>query len=156
VTPPSGCDRLGAAARGENPTVLRRLRTGWAVIDDAQLLPGYCLLLYDGEAEHLDDLPLPERTAFLVGRSMLGEAVRAACSALDPDFRRERRDPRRPLTAPAQPRPRPICMGARAAAQRPGRPLSAEHLTAHPLSERHDIIRAALTRELDRVTAAAS
>ncbi len=37
-------DRLGSALRGENPTVLRRLDAGFAVIDDTQFLPGYCVL----------------------------------------------------------------------------------------------------------------
>src|SRR5687767_6672103 len=50
----SGMDeRLEAAERGENPTVLARLKTGWTVIGDTQHLPGYCLLLYRGEANHL-------------------------------------------------------------------------------------------------------
>jgi hypothetical protein len=43
-------DRIQAAREGRNPTVLRRLRSGWAVIGDHQRLPGYCLLLHDGEA----------------------------------------------------------------------------------------------------------
>jgi hypothetical protein len=38
-------DRVDAAERGENPTVLRRMRSGFAVIGDSQFLPGYCLLL---------------------------------------------------------------------------------------------------------------
>jgi hypothetical protein len=40
-------DRIGAALRGENPTVLRRLRAGFAVIGDVQFLPGYSVLLVD-------------------------------------------------------------------------------------------------------------
>ncbi len=81
-------DRLAAADRGDNPTVLRRLDTGWAVIGDVQHLPGYCLLLYAGTANHLTDLPHEERTRFLLDVSILGEAVKTACTALDPQFRR--------------------------------------------------------------------
>ncbi|GAA2776884.1 HIT family protein [Streptomyces showdoensis] len=81
-------DRLGAAERGENPTVLARMRTGWAVIGDVQHLPGYCLLLYAGQADHLTDLPRPERARFLFDLSLLGEAVEAACRRHDSDFRR--------------------------------------------------------------------
>jgi hypothetical protein len=79
-------DRIEAARRGENPTVLRRLRSGWAVIGDHQRLPGYCLLLHDGEADHLTDLPRPQRTVFLEDLALLGEAVMIACTRLDPEL----------------------------------------------------------------------
>jgi diadenosine tetraphosphate (Ap4A) HIT family hydrolase len=82
-------DRIGAARRGENPSVLARMRTGWAVIGDSQHLPGYCVLLYDGDdVEHLMDLPRAEQVAFLSDMALLGEAVFAACNGLDPAFRR--------------------------------------------------------------------
>ena len=79
---------VGDAERGENPTVLGRLSTGWAVIGDTQHLPGYCLLLYSGDADHLTDLPRPRRAEFLLELSLLGEAVAAACAEADPGFRR--------------------------------------------------------------------
>ena len=81
-------DRLGSAERGENPTVLARMRTGWAVIGDTQHLPGYSLLLYARTADHLADLSRPERSAFLADMALLGEAVQAAVSAYDPALRR--------------------------------------------------------------------
>ncbi|MFD7915146.1 HIT family protein [Streptomyces sp. NPDC059752] len=81
-------DRLGAAERGENPTVLARMQTGWAVIGDTQHLPGYCLLLYAGEANHLTDLPRAERARFLLDLSLLGEAVERVCGKRDPAYRR--------------------------------------------------------------------
>ncbi|MFD9304475.1 HIT family protein [Streptomyces sp. NPDC060048] len=81
-------DRLGSAERGENPTVLARMRTGWAVIGDVQHLPGYCLLLYAGQANHLTDLPRAERTRFLLDLSLLGEAVETVCRKKDPALRR--------------------------------------------------------------------
>lgn len=40
-------DRVGSALRGENPTVLRRLPGGFAVMGDVQFLPGYCVLITD-------------------------------------------------------------------------------------------------------------
>jgi diadenosine tetraphosphate (Ap4A) HIT family hydrolase len=76
-------DPIDAARRGQNPTVLRRLRSGWAVIGDHQRLPGYCLLLHDGDADHLTDLPRPQRTVFLDDLALLGEAVMTACRRLD-------------------------------------------------------------------------
>jgi diadenosine tetraphosphate (Ap4A) HIT family hydrolase len=81
-------DRTAAAERGENPTVLARMRTGWAVIGDTQHLPGYCLLLYAGTANHLTDLPRDERARFLLDLSLLGEAVETACGKRDKAFRR--------------------------------------------------------------------
>jgi diadenosine tetraphosphate (Ap4A) HIT family hydrolase len=81
-------DRIGAAERGENPTVLGKLRTGWAVIGDTQHLPGYCLLLYSGTADHLTDLSRSDRAAFLFDLSLVGEAVQSVCARRDPDFER--------------------------------------------------------------------
>ncbi|MBB6173118.1 diadenosine tetraphosphate (Ap4A) HIT family hydrolase [Nocardiopsis mwathae] len=81
-------DRVGAARRGENPMVLLRMRTGWAVIGDTQHLPGYCVLLFDGEADHLTDLTRARRAEFLFDLALLGEAVENACRARDPEFSR--------------------------------------------------------------------
>jgi diadenosine tetraphosphate (Ap4A) HIT family hydrolase len=82
-------DRVGAALRGENPTVLRRLTAGFAVIGDVQFLPGYSVLLVDEPDVHrLSDLPRSKRLAFLSDMDRLGEAVERACQRLDPAFRR--------------------------------------------------------------------
>jgi diadenosine tetraphosphate (Ap4A) HIT family hydrolase len=82
-------DRVGSARRGENPMVLARMRSGWAVIGDTQFLPGYCVLLSDVDgANHLTDLPRLLRTEFLTDMALLGEAVMAACNGLDPSLRR--------------------------------------------------------------------
>ena len=81
-------DPIQAARRGQNPTVLRRLRSGWAVIGDHQRLPGYCLLLHDGDDDHLTDLPRAQRTVFLEDLALLGEAVMTACAELDPQLSR--------------------------------------------------------------------
>ncbi|QDQ10138.1 HIT family protein [Streptomyces spectabilis] len=82
-------DRIGAALRGENPTVLRRLDAGFAVIGDVQFLPGYSVLLVDEPGVlRLSDLPRSRRLAFLADMDRLGEAVERACRRLDPAFRR--------------------------------------------------------------------
>jgi diadenosine tetraphosphate (Ap4A) HIT family hydrolase len=81
-------DRLGTARRGENPMVLVKMRSGYAVIGDTQFLPGYCVLLSDSDANHLTDLPRAERAEFLLDVSLLGEAVMAACNSVDPSLRR--------------------------------------------------------------------
>jgi diadenosine tetraphosphate (Ap4A) HIT family hydrolase len=82
-------DRIGAALRGENPTVLRRLESGFAVIGDIQFLPGYSLLLVDDpDVQRLSELPREKRLSFLSDMDLLGEAVERACRRLDPAFRR--------------------------------------------------------------------
>jgi hypothetical protein len=43
-------DRIGASLRSENPTVLRWLEAGFAVIGDVQFPPGYSVLLTDEPA----------------------------------------------------------------------------------------------------------
>ncbi|MFJ5560529.1 diadenosine tetraphosphate hydrolase [Streptomyces sp. NPDC093250] len=82
-------DRIGAALAGENPTVMRRLAAGFAVIGDVQFLPGYSVLLADDPGVgRLSDLPRGKRLSFLSDLDLLGEAVERACRRLDPAFRR--------------------------------------------------------------------
>ncbi|MEV5435085.1 diadenosine tetraphosphate hydrolase [Streptomyces sp. NPDC052682] len=82
-------DRIGSALRGENPTVLRRLGAGFAVIGDVQFLPGYSVLLADDPGvQRLSELPRSRRLAFLSDLDRLGEAVERACVRLDHAFRR--------------------------------------------------------------------
>ena len=82
-------DRVGAALRGTNPTVLHRMSAGFAVIGDVQFLPGYCLLITDDPAaDRLADLPRAARLAFLADMDTLGEAVQRVCTRRDPAFRR--------------------------------------------------------------------
>lgn len=72
-------DRIGAAERGENPTVIARMRSGFAVIGDTQFLPGYCLLLASPQVNHLSDLPFARRSEFLLDMSLLGQAIEIVC-----------------------------------------------------------------------------
>ncbi|WP_435747406.1 HIT family protein [Microbacterium sp. PMB16] len=82
-------DRIGSAARGENPTVLASLPSGYAVIGDIQFLPGYSLLLSrDPSATALSELPREERLAFLSDVDLLATAVERACRSADAGFRR--------------------------------------------------------------------
>ncbi|KAA1421358.1 diadenosine tetraphosphate hydrolase [Nocardioides humilatus] len=82
-------DRVGSALAGTNPTVLRRMRAGFAVIGDVQHLPGYCVLITDTPgADQLADLPPERQLLFLEDMAILGRAVTAVCSARDPQFRR--------------------------------------------------------------------
>jgi diadenosine tetraphosphate (Ap4A) HIT family hydrolase len=73
-------DRIGSAHRGENPMVMARMRSGFAVIGDSQHLPGYSLLLCDdASVDHLTHLDWQRRTEFLFDLSLIGEAVQLAC-----------------------------------------------------------------------------
>ena len=82
-------DRVRAALRGENPTVLARLDAGFAVMGDIQFLPGYCVFITDTPgADRLTDLPRERRLAFLAGAETLAEAVQNVCTRRDPEFRR--------------------------------------------------------------------
>jgi len=73
---------IEAALRGENPKVIARMRTGFAVIGDTQHLPGYSLLLTDDLAiDHPTDLPWARRRDFFFDVSLLGEAVLNATKA---------------------------------------------------------------------------
>lgn len=82
-------DRIGSARAGTNPTVLARMPRSYAVIGDAQFLPGYCVLLVDDPSvDRLSDLPKAARLEFLESMEVLGQAVETACHSLDPRFRR--------------------------------------------------------------------
>lgn len=72
-------DRIGSAERGQNPTVLLRMPSGFAVMGDTQFLPGYCLQLGVPRVDDLNSLPMKARIAFLRDMSLVGEAVERAC-----------------------------------------------------------------------------
>jgi diadenosine tetraphosphate (Ap4A) HIT family hydrolase len=99
-------NRIGAALRGENPTVLARLPASFAVIGDVQWLPGYCVLLAeDPGASRLTDLPRSQRLDFLQSMERLGEAVERACAAAGDQYAVEQSCGRRPSRDP----PVPVC-----------------------------------------------
>lgn len=72
-------DRVGSAERGENPMVMARMRSGFAVIADSQVLPGYCLLLGSPKVGRLEDLSRSQRNTYLEDLGLLAEAVDAVC-----------------------------------------------------------------------------
>ena len=82
-------DRIGSALRGENPTVLAELQSGFAVIGDTQFLPGYCALLAkDPTATALSEMPRPARLQFFADVDLLAIAVERACRATMDGFLR--------------------------------------------------------------------
>ena len=82
-------DRVGTALAGTNPTVLRRMRAGYAVIGDVQHLPGYCVLITDDPAaDRVTDLTPERQAVFLEDAAILARAVSTVCARRDPQFRR--------------------------------------------------------------------
>jgi diadenosine tetraphosphate (Ap4A) HIT family hydrolase len=67
--------RVELAQKGENPTVVCKMESGWVVLSDAQLMNGYCLLLPDPVPPSLNDLPIPAREKFLRDMSIIGDAL---------------------------------------------------------------------------------
>ncbi|MEI7847691.1 MAG: hypothetical protein WCK35_17950 [Chloroflexota bacterium] len=73
--------RVEAAGKGQNPTVLCRMDSGWAVFGDVQILNGYCLLLPDPVPPDLNALRVAEREIFLRDMSLIGDALLDVCGA---------------------------------------------------------------------------
>jgi diadenosine tetraphosphate (Ap4A) HIT family hydrolase len=80
--------RVLALQRAEDPTLIARLPSGWAVFGEQQFLRGYSLLLPDPVVGHLNDFAVDTagfsaaREQFLVDMARLGEALLQATGAL--------------------------------------------------------------------------
>jgi diadenosine tetraphosphate (Ap4A) HIT family hydrolase len=66
---------------GIHPAMIARLSSGWAIMGERQVLPGYCLLLPDPVVPHLNALPGAARAAFLADMGLLGDALIASTAA---------------------------------------------------------------------------
>ncbi len=75
-------DRIGAAERGENPTVLARMKSGFAVIGDFQFLPGYCVLLSTSRSESLNALSVQDRMDYMLDMTIIGDSIIEVCDPL--------------------------------------------------------------------------
>ena len=64
------------------PPAVARLRSGWVVMGERQVLPGYCLLLPDPVVPHLNALSMDLRGQFLSDMALIGDALLAVTSAL--------------------------------------------------------------------------
>ena len=71
-----------SARRGDDPTVIARLPSGWAVFGRQQFLHGYALLLPDPVVPDLNALSLAPRAQFLADMAALGAALLASTGAL--------------------------------------------------------------------------
>ena len=68
-------ERVEAARRGENPMVICRMPSGWAVLGDQQFFRGYSLLLSDPVALDLNSLSSAERLQYLSAMAIVGDAL---------------------------------------------------------------------------------
>lgn len=68
-------ERVEQSREGENPTVICRMPSGWAVLGDTQFLRGYSLLLPDPVVVDLNVLDTPDRTRFLLDMALIGDAL---------------------------------------------------------------------------------
>jgi diadenosine tetraphosphate (Ap4A) HIT family hydrolase len=64
------------------PALVARLRSGWVVMGERQVLTGYCLLLPDPVVPHLNALPSELRGQFLSDMAMVGDSLLATTQAL--------------------------------------------------------------------------
>jgi|WetSurMetagenome_2_1015567.scaffolds.fasta_scaffold26844_2 diadenosine tetraphosphate (Ap4A) HIT family hydrolase len=67
--------RVEEARQGKNPYVICRMPSGWAVLGDTQILPGYSILLSDPVVLDLNALSLKDRARFLCDMSIIGDAL---------------------------------------------------------------------------------
>jgi diadenosine tetraphosphate (Ap4A) HIT family hydrolase len=73
--------QVAEAAAGTLARAIARLPSGWAVLGDPQILPGYALLLPDPVVPDLNALAGAAREAFLRDMARLGDAVLAVTGA---------------------------------------------------------------------------
>lgn len=72
-------DRIGSCVRGENPTMIIQMKSGFAVLADNQFLPGYCIFLRYPQVCSLSDLTLEERRQYLIDTTLIGDAINTVC-----------------------------------------------------------------------------
>jgi diadenosine tetraphosphate (Ap4A) HIT family hydrolase len=57
------------------PAAVARLPSGWVIMGERQVLPGYCLLLPDPVVPHLNALPSGARSRFLLDMALIGDVL---------------------------------------------------------------------------------
>jgi diadenosine tetraphosphate (Ap4A) HIT family hydrolase len=72
-------DRCRAA---DYPALVTRLRSGWVIMGERQVLTGYCLLLPDPVVPHLNALSSESRAQFLADMAGIGDALLSVTAAL--------------------------------------------------------------------------
>ncbi|AVX03039.1 hypothetical protein MXMO3_00493 [Maritalea myrionectae] len=73
--------RVELARKGENPWLICQMPSGWAVMCDKQVQPGYVILLPDPMVGSLNELSGETRAQFLADMALIGDALLAATDA---------------------------------------------------------------------------
>ncbi len=67
---------------GSLPAAIAKLPSGWVIMGERQVLPGYCLLLPDPVVPNLNALAPEPRTRFLLDMALIGDALLAITAAV--------------------------------------------------------------------------
>jgi len=73
-------NRIVSCLNNTNPTMVMQLKSGFVVMCDQQFFPGYCLLIAYPQTKDLNDLPIQEKSQFLLDMALVGEAIKEVCS----------------------------------------------------------------------------
>lgn len=76
-----GCERIKETKTGDNPFLVKELKTGYVVIGDFQHFKGYTLFLYKDHVVELFDLDRETRAKHLYEMTLVAEAVKNAFGA---------------------------------------------------------------------------
>ena len=83
MTPPTAIHGMVDCCRAADyPAVVTRVRSGWVVMGERQVLTGYCLLLPDPVVPHLNALSPELRGQFLSDMALVGDALLAVTAAV--------------------------------------------------------------------------
>ena len=63
------------------PAAIAKLPSGWVVMGERQVLPGYCLLLPDPVVPHLNALDSDARAKFMFDMALVGDVLLAITAA---------------------------------------------------------------------------
>jgi len=68
-------DLVERCRAGTLPAAIAKLPSGWVIMGQRQVLPGYCLLLPDPVVPHLNALAPEARTQFLFDMALVGDVL---------------------------------------------------------------------------------
>jgi len=74
-------ERVELARKGENPWAICQMPSGWAVMCDKQVQPGYVILLSDPIVGSLNDISGTARARYLADMALIGDALLEATDA---------------------------------------------------------------------------
>jgi len=74
--------RVILAREGRNSWLVARMRSGWLVMSDTQVVPGQLILLSDPVVGSLNDLDAGQRALFLADMALAGDALLAVTGCL--------------------------------------------------------------------------